>query len=425
MATAEDPTTTARAGRAFTDGKTGELSSRVARRAAEAHPGRPLDRLLAEDLPGNDLTTLLLHCLRQRALRRSFADVLEHAERAPMTHASTADARRILAFDAAAFAAAAGFEAVDLAPVEPLGAAACAGVEPNNVLATVRFAEVAADPTTGLALHAARRRREAGRGEPLRLCASQRVLRMQPTKHPGFTPHFRLFALVTAVRSPSRGEDDACERRALLEQLLVWADLVRALPGAGFRAAGLRVVLSDTALVRACLRARGLDADAMARRAKAHEPGSTEAALREAAVDLPRAAADPVGAARSLGLGPEVVARAERWVAEVAAPLARARPEVEVVHDLARLQGLGYYAGPFVQLVVRRDDGLDLPLGDGGAVPWLGALLSNRRERMIATGLGTEMVVKVLDRTAPRAGEARPEEGTSSSAGRRAAVKPG
>ena len=29
---------------------------------------------------------------------------------------------------------------------------------------------------------------------------------------------------------------------------------------------------------------------------------------------------------------------------------------------------------------------------------------------MIATGLGTEMVVKVFDRTAPRAGEARPEE---------------
>ncbi|WP_437298228.1 hypothetical protein [Sorangium sp. So ce426] len=389
--------------------KTGELSSRIARRAAEAHAGQPLDRLLAEDLPGNELTTLLLHCLRRRALRRGFADVLDHAERAPMTHASTADARRLHALDAAAYAAAAGFEAVDLAPIGPLGATACAGVEPNNVLATVRFAEVAADPTTGLALHAARRRRGTRGGEPLRFCASQRVLRMQPTTQPGFTPHFRLFALVTAARSPGRGEDDACERRALLEHLVVWADLVRALPHAGFRAAGLRVVLSDTSLVRASLGARGVDAGAMARRAKAHEPGSSEAALREAGVDLPRRAADLVGAARSLGLGPELLARAERWVAEVSEPLARARPEVEVVHDLGRLQGLGYYAGPFIQLVLRRDDGLELPLGDGGALPWLGALLSNRRERMVATGIGSEILVKLFDRSEARAGEARPE----------------
>ncbi|WP_437907602.1 hypothetical protein WME95_06780 [Sorangium sp. So ce327] len=420
MPTADDLTTvstareqpTAPPRRPLEDDKTGELSSRIARRAAEAHAGQPIDRLLAEDLPGNELTTLLLHCLRRRALRRSFADVLDHAERAPMTHASTADARRLHALDAAAYAAAAGFEAVDLAPIGPLGVTACAGVEPNNVLATVRFAEVAADPTTGLALHAARRRRGTRGGEPLRFCASQRVLRMQPTTQPGFTPHFRLFALATAARSPGRGEDDACERRALLDHLVVWADLVRALPHAGFRAAGLRVVLSDTSLVRASLGARGVDADAMARRAKAHEPGSTEAALREAGVDLPRRAADLVGAARSLGLGPELLARAERWVAEVSEPLTRARPEVEVAYDLARLQGLGYYAGPFIQLVVRRDDGLELPLGDGGALPWLGALLSNRRERMVATGIGSEILVKLFDRSEARAGEARPEGAT-------------
>ncbi|AUX20676.1 hypothetical protein SOCEGT47_011490 [Sorangium cellulosum] len=412
MSSADDDATpaTARQGRAGAGSKTDELSARIARRVAAAHAGQPLDRLLAEDLPGNALTTLLLHALRQRALRRSPADVLEHAERAPLTHASTADARRLHAFDGAAFAAAARFEAVDLAPVVPLGATACAGIEPNNVLAAVRFAEVAADPTTGLWLHAARRRREARGGEPLRLCASQRVVRMQPLTQPGFTPHFRLFALLTAVRSRGRGDDEACERAALLEHLLVWADVVRALPAAGFRTAGLRVVLSDTSMVRACLGARGLDADAMARRAKAHEPGSQEAALREAGVALPRAAADLVGTARALGLGPGLVARAERWVAEVAEPLARARPEVEIVYDLARLQGLGYYAGPFIQLVVRRDDGLELPAGDGGALPWLGALLSDRRERMIATGVGSELLVKLFDRSMDRADAARPEE---------------
>ena len=79
------------------------------------------------------------------------------------------------------------------------------------------------------------------------------------------------------------------------------------------------------------------------------------------------------------------------------APLQRARPEVRVVYDLGRLQGLGYYEGPFVQLVLQRDDGLEIPIGDGGALPWIGAMLSDRRERTIVTGMGTEACVKLFD----------------------------
>jgi len=379
---------------------TARLAARAGERATAAYGGRTIDRLLAEDLPGNQLTTLLLHGLRRRALRRTFVEVLEHGGRAAMTQASTADARRLHAFDAAAYAAARDFEAVELAPVVPLGAAACAGVDPNNVLGTVRFAEVASDPAIGLALHAAQSR-PGRRGETIRLCASHRVLRMQPTNHPGFVPHFRLFALGTAALSASRGEDGAQERRALLDQLQVWAALVQKLPASGFGVAGLRIVLSDTAVVRACFSALKVDVDAMVRGAKAHAPGSTEALLREARIDLPRAAADLAEVAGSLGLGAEVIARARALSAEVAEPLRSAHPRVEVVYDAARLQGLGYYAGPFVQIVFIRDDGAAIPLGDGGALPWLGAMLSNRRERWVVTGVGSELIIKLFDR-APR-----------------------
>lgn len=195
----------------------------------------------------------------------------------------------------------------------------------------------------------------------------------------------------------TRGADLACEHEALLEQLVVWAQLVESLASARFRVAGLRVVLSDTVLVRACLNAQGVDAQRLSRAARAHVPGSTEAALQHAGLELPRAVGDLVGAVESLGLAEPLRIRAEHMVEAVGAPLQRARPEIRVVYDLGRLQGLGYYEGPFVQLVLRRDDGLEIPIGDGGALPWIGAMLSDRRERTIVTGVGAEVCVKLFD----------------------------
>lgn len=97
------------------------------------------------------------------------------------------------------------FEALDLAPVAPFGTCAVlSGIDQNNVLSALRRAEVVADPTAALALAAAARRRSpaARRSGWVRLCASTRVVRMQSLAGapPGYTPHFRLFALGTAGR---------------------------------------------------------------------------------------------------------------------------------------------------------------------------------------------------------------------------------
>ena len=77
-------------------------------------------------------------------------------------------------------------------------------------------------PTASLALEAAVRRRRGE--ETVRLCALGRILRLQPVPDlPGYTPHFRLFALVTAGRAePSHG----FEREALSEHLAVYRRLL-------------------------------------------------------------------------------------------------------------------------------------------------------------------------------------------------------
>ena len=66
--------------------------------------------------------------------------------------------------------------------------------------------------------------------------------------------------------------------------------------------------------------------------------------------------------------------------------------------DLGRLQGLGYYAGPTIQIVLVRSDGIEIPIGDGGALSWMSEILSDRRERFMATGIGSELIVKLFSR---------------------------
>jgi hypothetical protein len=62
------------------------------------------------------------------------------------------------------------------------------GIAQNNVLTTIRKAEVLGDSTPALALECARRRRELvdRTPAPVRLASSQRVMRLQPFDFPGF-----------------------------------------------------------------------------------------------------------------------------------------------------------------------------------------------------------------------------------------------
>jgi hypothetical protein len=178
-------------------------------------------------MPGADLTTLLLEVLRLRSARVSPAQVLARYQTdrfvAPGT-VSLAALRR--AEDAVLAALPDGFETLVLAPLVPLGThAAVAPVDQNKVVATVRGTEVAADPTNALALEAAIRRRRSA--EPVRLAASQRVVRAQRFGDPGMFAHFQLLGLATGGRDTG---NLTFEREAAVEHVGVH---VRALRDAG------------------------------------------------------------------------------------------------------------------------------------------------------------------------------------------------
>ncbi len=133
---------------------TSEIARGVASRLGDA---ALVDKLAG--LKPSELTSLLLAVLAEQARARPFAELRRHFERAPATQPCDVDGRALARAERLLHEAAPGFDAVELAPVAPLGLCAATGIDPNNVLGALRSLEVLADPTASLALEVARRRR--------------------------------------------------------------------------------------------------------------------------------------------------------------------------------------------------------------------------------------------------------------------------
>lgn len=153
---------------------------------------------LATGLAGAELQSVLLEVMAARAAARTPAELVAQHTRDRFCQPSPVDLRVSVSLDGHLLAAAADFEAIELSPVAPLATCSRMGLtSQHRVLAALRQAEVVADPTNVLALECARRLRAAS--APVHLATSQRVIRAQPVpKLPGFTQHFRLFALASA-----------------------------------------------------------------------------------------------------------------------------------------------------------------------------------------------------------------------------------
>jgi hypothetical protein len=309
--------------------------------------------VMAEELSGADLTTLLLEVFRRRALAVEPADVMRRYRTDRFVTPGTvsfAGVRR--AEDAMIPGLRSGrFELVSLAPVLPLSSHwAFAGVDPRNVIATIRGTEVAADPTNGLALEAAARRRSlldaAPRSaEPVRLAAFQRVARANFVSGPVSFAHFQLLGLVTAGRDT--GSQDF-ERQHLAEHLTAAAE--------GLAALGLSAVR----VAITCL-------------------------------DQP----------------------SREILASVRAALAWSRG-IEVVEAPDRESGRVYYRGLCFKVFARPSreggspggagsDGPEpeyLEVGDGGFTDWTAKLLGNRKERLLISGYGLDRLA-ILSEPSP------------------------
>jgi hypothetical protein len=172
---------------------------------------------LLDEMGASELWSALLGVVERRAAERTPAQLLAQYERDRFVQPANVDQRTQVAIDGHMLAAAAAFEAIELAPVAPLGTCSVVGLaSQNKVLSALRGTEVVSDTTNVMALECARRLR-ADPAAHVRLATSQRVVRAQQVpKLPGYTQHFRLFTLASAARER---KDHAFVVEALAEHI--------------------------------------------------------------------------------------------------------------------------------------------------------------------------------------------------------------
>lgn len=174
-------------------------------------------RALSEGLAASALWSLLLGVMERRARLKTPAALLEQWRRDRFVQPCGIDQRTLNALDAELLAASAEFEALELAPLAPLGA--CSGValtSQNRIVSTTRGTEVVSDPTNVLALESARRLRASPDAE-VKLATSHRCTRAQTVPdQPGFAAHFRMFCLASAAHER---KDNAFTTGALVEHI--------------------------------------------------------------------------------------------------------------------------------------------------------------------------------------------------------------
>jgi hypothetical protein len=76
---------------------------------------------------------------------------------------------------------------------------------------------------------------------------------------------------------------------------------------------------------------------------------------------------------------------------EVLAPLRADYPGIHCAFEPERETGRGYYVGACFHIYATNEAGAEFALVDGGFTTWTQQLLNNRKERLLISGLGTEL----------------------------------
>jgi hypothetical protein len=312
----------------------------IARILREARHPDLLEKLTTR-LDPTDLQSLLLEVYRQRAQKLTPRDVVKQYEQNRFVQPAAADPHKQLEFDRLAYSLLPpDVEVMELSPVAPLGSnAAVAAIDQNNAVTTIRNTEVCSDCTNVMALECTIRRRDMVKHNPqakdrIKLCTSQRLVRAQTFSGAATFAHFRILALCTA------GQDEGgrkFETDTLVEHIDFYIRLAQTCQTAGYTVGRIMVNLT--------------------------------------AFD-------------------------ERWQAllntNVLEKLSARYPAVDFAFDQTRETGRGYYYGAGFQVNMTDPSGEVYFIADGGFTDWTQQYLSNRKERLLISGFGSERFIVVF-----------------------------
>jgi hypothetical protein len=260
--------------------------------------------------------------------------LLEQYEENRFVAPSLADPRLLVEVDRLAWSLLpGGYVPIELSPLCPLGTnSAVASVSQNKVVSTARNTEVVADSSNVLALECALRRRRLRQNasrDPVLLAASQRLTRAQVFSGARVWAHFRVLSLCAAGRDEGNFR---FESRQLVEQIGFHVRLLQELAQLGRDIGAVRIAVTD------------------------FSDGSLTALLE----------------------------------GQVLQPLSERFPDAACHFDPGRSAGRGYYDGACFKIFAMTGAHGELELADGGPTRWTSQLLSDEKEKLVISGLGTE-----------------------------------
>jgi hypothetical protein len=232
------------------------------------------------------------------------------------------------------------FETLDISPVAPLGSCSViSNLSQNRIISTCRNNEVIADSTNYLALECVKRRKinlytNPKSAGPIRLATSHRLIRGQAFTGEKFSAHFRVFSLCTAGRDEGHLKFESTHLREHIDFYLTLFKKLLDIPGD----ADIEVFITDFS--------------------KKH-------------VD-------------------------QLWK-DVAQPLSKKFANIQVSFDQRREAAKNYYGDICFRINLTSKSGESYDLVDGGFTDWTQKLISNEKERLLTSGLGTELFLKIFD----------------------------
>jgi ribosomal protein S18 acetylase RimI-like enzyme len=286
-------------------------------------------------LPPTDLQSVLLEVQRIAAARRQPSSVLADYRTNRFVRPAKVVSMKLVGWEKLALShLPAGFEAIELSPTCPLGtSSAIAAINQNWAVSTIRNTEVVSDPTNVLALECAARRglmraADPKSANPVHLAARHRVLRPQHFTKSDMVSHFGIFCLVSAGRYSGNRQ---FEVNALGIHVRFYLTVLREYLGVS-----RRIVLSLS------------DFGARDDRSRLEK--------------------------------------------EFLTPIREEFVNVDCTMNDQRTSGRGYYRDLCCKIHIESDAGELMEVADGGSVDWAQKLLSDSKEALVISGIGSERV---------------------------------
>lgn len=350
--------------------------------------------------PMRRLQPILVYVFRKRAESRKPGDLLKEYERKQeFLGISSMTQVELYNFALACHEATqSAFKNIQASPIAPLGLnTALSMVSQNNTLSTIRGSEVVSDLTTQLALECSRRRKRylaRKDSSAVHISTVGRVLRLQPfDKSKGYMQHFNLFALCSGGPNvPSSGGFAVPSLRKHIAALL---NVISVLHREGYKSSDITVKVSDMRFLDQLIDAIKLPREDILQ----NSLNDNFDLFSEYQIQFPKEVETADDLMPSMfkdnGLDDRVryFAHIEQGIIE---PLRSTDQDVRFCFDFNRKSGLGYYPHLCFHIFAKNQKGDVVQIADGGAVDWAAKLLGNKREAMVTSGIGAELMQKLF-----------------------------